>query len=549
MSTSADAPGQPGGETGGPPVGHTGGEDTISPVRTWVAVVGAAIGAFMAVLNILIVNASLSDIQGAIGAGVDDGAWITTAYLVAEIVVIPLTGFLAQVFSMRRYLLTNAALFLVFSVACAYAQNIEQMIVLRAIQGFAGGVLIPLAFTIIITTLPRAQLPMGLALFSLSATFAPAIGPTIGGYLTEVFSWKAVFYLNLVPGVVMIGMLWATLKPAPMNLALLRTGDWSGIATMAVGLAALQTVLEEGNKEDWFGSPFIVKLSIVAAVSLTAFIVIELVVERPLLNLRLVKRRNFGFGLLANTLMGITLYGSSYIMPLYLAQVQHYNSLQIGWVLAWMGLPQLVMIPLVPWLMRLIDTKVLCTTGLVLFAISNFMNGWLTADVGADQLLVPNLVRALGQALMFSPLSALATAGIEAAQAGSASALFNMMRNLGGAVGIASLQTFLTVREQFHSNILTQSVTLYSEATRQRIEALTGYFMAHGISDQAAAAHKAILAIAMRVRQQALIMGFSDTFLVMGASLALAAAAAAMLKTPEHMRRRRRIAPKADATA
>jgi DHA2 family multidrug resistance protein len=539
MSTSAAAPRQTGGQTGS----HTGGEETISLVRTWVAVIGAAIGAFMAVLNILIVNASLSDIQGAIGAGVDDGAWISTAYLVAEIVVIPLTGFLAQVFSMRRYLLTNAVLFLVFSVACAYAQNIEQMIILRAIQGFAGGVLIPLAFTIIITTLPRAQLPMGLALFSLSATFAPAIGPTIGGYLTEIFSWKAVFYLNLVPGAVMIGMLWATLKPAPMKLAMLRTGDWSGIATMAVGLAALQTVLEEGNKEDWFGSPFIVKLSIVAAVSLTAFIVIELVVERPLLNLRLVKRRNFGFGLLANTLMGITLYGSSYIMPLYLSQVQHYNSLQIGWVLAWMGLPQLFMIPLVPWLMRVIDTKVLCTTGLVLFATSNFMNGWLTADVGADQLLVPNLVRALGQALMFSPLSALATAGIEAAQAGSASALFNMMRNLGGAFGIASLQTFVTVREQFHSNILTQSVTLYSEATRQRIDALTSYFMAHGISDQAIATQKAILAIAMRVRQQALIMGFSDTFLVMGASLALAAGAAAMLKTPEHMRRRRRIAP------
>ncbi|MBS0644813.1 MAG: DHA2 family efflux MFS transporter permease subunit [Acetobacteraceae bacterium] len=520
-----------------------GAEAAPSLVRIWVTVIGAAIGAFMAVLNILIVNASLSDIQGAIGAGTDDGAWISTAYLVAEIVVIPLTGWLAQVFSMRRYLLTNAVLFLVFSIACAYAQNIEQMIVLRAIQGFAGGVLIPAAFTIIITTLPRAQLPMGLALFSLSATFAPAIGPTIGGYLTELFSWKAVFYLNLAPGLVMVGMLWATLPSTPMRLSLLRTGDWLGIATMAVGLGCLQTVLEEGNKEDWFGSPFIVKLSIIAAVSLTAFIIIELVVERPLLNLRLVKRRNFGFGLLANTLLGITLFGSSYIMPLYLARVQGYNSLQIGWVLAWMGLPQLLLIPLVPRLMQLIDTKVLCATGLMLFAISNFMNIWLTSNVGADQLLIPNLVRALGQALLFSPLSALATAGIEAAQAGSASALFNMMRNLGGAFGIATLQTFLTVREQYHSNILTHSVSVFSEATRQRIDALTQYFIAHGVSDPAVAAHKAIIAIGMKVKQQALIMGFSDTFFVMGASLALSAAAAAMLKTPEHMRRRKRASP------
>src|SRR4051812_20678702 len=426
-----------------------GADESAHLIRTWVAVIGAAIGAFMAVLNILIVNASLSDIQGAIGAGVDDGAWVSTAYLVAEIIVIPLTGFLAQVFSMRRYLLVNAVLFLIFSVACAYAQNIEQMIVLRAIQGFAGGVLIPLAFTIIITMLPRAQLPMGLALFSLSATFAPAIGPTIGGLLTEAYSWKAIFYLNLVPGVVMIGMLWATLDPTPMKLGLLRTGDWGGIAAMAIGLGCLQTVLEEGNKEDWFGSPFIVKLSVIAAVSLTAFIIIEFVVERPLLNLRLIARRNFGFGLLANTLLGISLYGSSYILPLYLARVQGYNSSQIGSVLAWMGLPQLVLIPLIPKLMRVVDTKLICAAGLFLFGVSNFMNIWLTADVGADQLLVPNLVRALGQAMLFSPLSTLATAGIEPAQAGSASALFNMMRNLGGAFGIALLQTFLTMREQF----------------------------------------------------------------------------------------------------
>src|SRR3954453_1722513 len=196
------------------------------PFRTWVAVIGATLGAFMAVLNIQIVNASLADIQGAIGAGIDDGGWISTSYLIAEIVVIPLTGWLAQVFSLRRYLLVNAILFLAFSMACAFAQNLGQMIVLRAIQGFSGGVLIPLAFTIIITFLPKAKQPMGLALFALSATFAPAIGPTIGGYLTETYNWKYIFYVNLVPGSVMVGMLWATLEKAPMKLSLLRQGDW-----------------------------------------------------------------------------------------------------------------------------------------------------------------------------------------------------------------------------------------------------------------------------------------------------------------------------------
>jgi DHA2 family multidrug resistance protein len=239
------------------------------PARTWIAVIGSTLGAFMAVLNIQIVNASLADIQGAIGAGIDDGGWISTAYLVAEIVVIPLSAWLARVFSVRVYLLTNAVLFLAFSAACALAQNLGQMIVLRAFQGFTGGVLIPMAFTLIITLLPAAKQPIGLALFALSATFAPAIGPTIGGYLTENWGWEYIFYVNLVPGAVMLGMLWFSLQPAPMQFGLLRNGDWGGIATMAIGLSALQTVLEEGNKDDWFGSTFILRLSIIAAVALS----------------------------------------------------------------------------------------------------------------------------------------------------------------------------------------------------------------------------------------------------------------------------------------
>src|ERR1700709_135995 len=268
--------------------------------KTWLAVFGATLGAFMAVLNIQIVNASLADIQGAIGAGIDDGGWISTSYLIAEIIVIPLSAWLAQVFSIRVYLLTNAVLFLLFSAACALAQDLPQMIVLRAFQGFTGGVLIPMAFTLIITLLPKAKQPVGLALFAVSATFAPAIGPTIGGYLTENWGWQYIFYVNLVPGAVMIAMLWFSLEAKPMKLSLLREGDWAGIATMAIGLSALQTVLEEGNKDDWFGSAFIVNLSVIAAVSLTAFLWIELSTEKPLLNLRLLFRRNFGFGMSAN---------------------------------------------------------------------------------------------------------------------------------------------------------------------------------------------------------------------------------------------------------
>ncbi|MDL2407180.1 MDR family MFS transporter [Rhizobium calliandrae] len=517
------------------PAAAAGGAVSMSPLRMWTAVIGSTLGAFMAVLNIQIVNASLADIQGAIGAGTDDGGWISTSYLIAEIVVIPLTGWLARVFSVRTYLLVNAILFLIFSVACAFAANLQQMIILRAIQGFSGGVLIPMAFTIIITLLPKAKQPIGLALFALSATFAPAIGPTIGGYLTENWGWEYIFYVNLVPGVVMVGMLWASLDRAPMNLGLLAKGDWPGIITMAIGLASLQTVLEEGNKDDWFGSPFITRLSIIAAVSLTLFLIIELRAAHPLLNLRLLARRNFGFGIVANFLLGIALYGSVFILPIYLTRIQGYNSEQIGMVLAWTGIPQLLLIPLVPRLMKRIDLRVMIMGGFALFAASNFMNIYMTADYASDQLFWPNIVRAIGQALVFTPLSAIATSGIEKENAGSASSLFNMMRNLGGAVGIAMLQTFAQKREQFHSNILTDSVSVFGEATRIRIAQLTTYFMNHGVSDMATAKHKAIVAVALRLRQQANIMAYSDTFYLLGVALVAALIASLLLKKPGHI--------------
>jgi MFS transporter, DHA2 family, multidrug resistance protein len=498
--------------------------------RTWMAVVGSVIGAFIAVLNIQITNASLPNIQGAIGAGIDDGGWISTSYLVAEIVVIPLTGFLAPVFSLRRYLLANTILFLVLSIACAFAQNLSQMIVLRAMQGFFGGVLIPLAFTITLTMLPRSKQPVGLAMFAVSATFAPAIGPTIGGYLTENYGWQYIFYVNLVPGAIMLATLWPSLKPAPMNLGLLAKGDWPGIATLAIGLASLQTVLEEGNKDDWFGSPFIVRLSIVAAVSLTLFLWIEFTTDNPLLNLRLLARRNFGLGSMANIILGMALYGSVYLLPVYLSQMQGYNSEQIGMVLAWTGLPQLLLIPCVPFLMKRIDTRILVGAGFGLFALSCFMNLEITPDYAGDQLFIPNLVRAVGQAMVLTPLSALATSGIERENAGSASAMFNMMRNLGGSIGIAVLETFVTKREQFHSNMITAQVSLFDAATRQRLAQLQERFMASGMSDPATAWHEAVVQVGRTIRAQSYFLAYSDAFFLMGSALVLALAMSFLMR-------------------
>jgi DHA2 family multidrug resistance protein len=492
---------------------------------TWIAVLAAMIGSFMAILNIQITNASLLNIEGGIGTGVDNGSWISTSYLIGEIIVIPLTDYLSRVFSFRIYMLVSATLFAVFSVACSFTHDLPTMIATRGLQGFAGGVLIPMAFTLVLTKLPKAQQPIGLAIFALSVTFAPAIGPTIGGYLTENYGWRTIFFVNVIPTAVMVSALYLTLERQPMQLKLLKEGDWAGIATMAIGLSALQTVLEEGNKDDWFASPFILRLAAVAVVSLSLFVWIELTTEKPLIRLRLLKGRNFGFGTIAMTLLGFALFGSVYMLPAYLGEAQGYNAEQIGSVLAWTGLPQLILIPLVPKLMKRFDTRYIAFTGLMIFAASSFMNTTMSPDYAGDQFWIPNIVRAIGQAMVLTPLTSVTTGDIAPQDAAAASGISNMLRNLGGAIGTAVLATVITKREQFHSNIIGQSVTLGREEVRNRIAAMTDYFMSHGVSDPAAAHERAIVALGNTVKHQALVMGFSDAFVVLGALLVVSAIA------------------------
>ena len=499
-------------------------------LKAWIAVSASMIGAFMSILNIQITNASLLDIEGGIGTGIDNGAWISTSYLIGEIIVIPLTDYMSRVFSFKRYMIVNTVLFALFSIGCSFTHDLGSMIVMRGLQGFAGGTLIPMAFTLVLTKLPKPQQPIGLAMFAVAVTFAPAIGPTIGGYLTDNYGWPWIFYINLVPGAVMLAALWYGLPKQATQLGLLRQGDWRGIALMAVGLTALQTVLDDGNVYDWFGSPFIVNLSLLAAAALGAFVILEFVTARPLVNLRLLGRRNFGFGTLGNFLLGFALYGSAYLLPQYLAVTQGFDSQQAGEVIAWTGLPQLLLIPLVPLLMKRLDARWLVGAGLLVFAASCFMNIELDRNYAGPQLLWPNIVRAIGQALVMTPLSAIAMLGIAPREAGGASGLFNMIRNLGGAIGTAAVETFFTKREQFHSAIITPAVSLLEPATRSRLAGLQQYFMSHGFPDPASAMHRAIIAVGATIRAQATIMGYADCFALLGVVLLVATILVAVLK-------------------
>lgn len=493
---------------------------TKASLRDWIAFLGGSLGAFMAVLDIQITNSSLADIQGTLGASLDEGSWISTGYLIAEIIVIPLTGWLSGVFGLRRYLMVNASLFLVFSILCGLSTNLSEMILFRIGQGFSGGVLIPTAFTIMLLRIPAAQRSIGSAVFGLTVTFAPAIGPTIGGWLTDTYSWHWIFYINLLPGAALLGMIWYGLDDAPMQLGKLARGDWSGIACMAVGLGCLEYVLEEGQREDWFGGDRIVLCTVLAVVCLTAFLTIELTRKEPFIDLRLLKRGSLRTACLINFATGFGLYGSVYILPLYLSRVQGYDAFQIGAVQMWLGLPQLALLPFLPFILKRVDSRIVLAFGMFLFGLSCLMNGFdMSTDTGADQLHWTQLVRALGQPFIIAPLSQMATVGILPAQAGGASALFNMARNLGGSSGIALLATAAEHREHWHFSVIAERMTQNSLLLAERLGQL-----GHVLSKD-----QAVASVANQVRRQAVVMGYADCFLLIGAGLMLSLLGVAFL--------------------
>lgn len=472
----------------------------------------------MAVLDIQITNASLKEILGSLSATAAEGSWISSAYLVAEVVVIPITGFLAGVFGTRRFLLWSVSLFLVFSSLCGMAWNLESMIVFRALQGFTGGVMIPMAMSLVVRLLPKPKQPIGLALFGITVTLAPTLGPTVGGYLTELYGWPVIFWINWLPGLLLLaGIAWG-LDDEPKQLHLLQKVDWTGIAAMALGLATLTAMLEEGNSKDWFESDFIITTAILAVLGLTVWIWRSLTRNDSAVDLRLMQKPSFLIASVVAFTTGMGLYGSAFLLPLYLGQIPGYSPMQIGLVILWMGLPQLFIMPFAARLSVKVDNRILATVGLALFATSCFMNTHMSALTGGPELIAAQVVRALGQPLIMITLTNFATVGIPPHLMGSASGLFNMMRNLGGSVGIAMLATLVTTRQQFHSNRVGEAVSLYEPAVVERLDRLGQQLQTAGL-DPAAAADGAIKLIDASVRRDSFVMAYNDAFLILGLAL------------------------------
>lgn len=497
----------------------------------WIAVAAGALGALLATLDISITNSALPQIQGQIGASGTEGTWISTGYLMSEIVMIPLAAWLTRVLGLRRFLMLNAVFFTIFSMMCGASSSLPEMIIGRIGQGFAGGAMIPTAQMIIRTRLPRHQMAVGMAMFGLIVLLGPLLGPVVGGWLTENANWRWCFFLNLPISVAIVTLLMLGLKREPTNLQAFFKADWLGIVGLAIGLSSLTVVLEEGQRERWFDSHLIIWLSIVSAVGIGMMLVAQFTAEKPIVKLSLLGNKNYASVIYIVFTVGAGLYGVSYLLPQFLATIAGYNAQQSGNIMLLSGLPAFLMMPFLPRLISRVDIRLLVILGLLCFFASCMLDIDLTAQSVGHDFTLSQLLRGVGQMLAMMPLNQASMAAVDAQDAGDAAGLYNMARNLGGSVGLALLGTLIDRRTDYHDAMLRETITANSALGQEHLAAnAAGFFAQTG--DMVHAQLQATAQLAAEIARQASVMTFSETFYALGIALLFCVPLALLLKQP-----------------
>ncbi len=433
-------------------------EPLLTP-QQWIGFFGMVFGIFMAILDIQIVASSMQQIQDGLAATRDEIAWVQTAYLIAEVVIIPLSGWLSRALSTRYLFVLSCGGFTLMSLMVALAWNLPSMVVFRTFQGLFGGAMIPTVFSVIYTLFPKRLQPTMLIVVGLVVTVAPTAGPVLGGYLTEALSWKALFLINLIPGFLVCIGTWLFVRVDEPDWQLLEKIDFLGIVYIIIFLGSMQFVLEEGVRKEWFDSYEIVFFSVVASLSGVAMFYRELTIEHPIVDLWAFRNSNFAVGCLFSFILGIGLYTTIYLMPVYLASVKGLNSLQIGQYVMVTGLFQLLSAFVAGPLAKVLDSRLMLALGLSLYGLGAWMNGNLTHDAGYWEFFWPQAIRGFALMFAFLPINSLALGTLPAEDVKNASGLYNLMRNLGGAIGLAISNTLMIQLNKEHYAVLRESVT------------------------------------------------------------------------------------------
>lgn len=473
-----------------------------------------AFGQFMALLDIQIVAASLNEVQAGLSAGPDEVSWVQTAYLMAELVMIPFSAFLAQAMSTRWLFATSAGLFTLSSIACGLAWNIETMTAFRALQGFVGGAMVPSVFAVGFTMFEGKQRALIPAILGMVSVLAPTLGPTVGGVITELANWRWIFFINVVPGIAVTILTIVYVRVDKGDASMFGRIDWSHLIAMAVALGGLEYVLEEGPRKDWFGDPRIVMAAWFSAVAFALFIERSFYSKNPVVRLTPFRNPTFAFACLFNIVIGFGIYASTYLLPVYLGRVRDFNSLQIGTTVFVVGIGQLISTIIAARASQSVDQRIVITIGLIGFATSLWLTSHLGSDWGFGELFVPQAVRGLFIMLCIVPSVNMALAGFMGPELRYASGLFNLMRNLGGAIGIAVVNTWLQDNTRIQALRFGEALAGTGKVA-QDVTATLAHNLAAVTPDPTQAMLMAQGLIGRVVGREALTIAFDDVFRLM----------------------------------
>jgi len=484
-------------------------------VNPWVVTCSVMLATFMEILDTTVVNVSIPHIAGNLSATIEEGTWVVTSYLVSNAIILPMSGWLANYIGRKKLLMICVAGFTVTSLFCGLATSLSALIFFRVLQGLTGGGLQPLAQAILLETFPQQKHGQAMAAFGIGILLAPILGPTLGGWITDNYSWRWIFYLNLPVGVLSLFMMNRFVYDPPYIKRARGRIDLWGIGFLALGVGALQVVLDTGQRKDWFSSHYIRCFATLCVVGLVSLVIRELSTRKPVVDLRALADRSFSAGVFLISMLGFLLYSSLVLLPIYLQTLLGYPAYNAGLALSPRGIGSLATTPLAGYLTGKTDPRRLVAFGLVLGSLTMFDLSGLNLNAGYMDILWPQVFQGVALSFLFIPLMALSMSSISKEKMGNATSLFNLMRNIGGSCGIAIMTTFLARRNQMHQHRLVENISAGDQKTRETLQQMQAWFQAHG-ADGYTAARKALGAVYGMVQRQAAMLSFVEAFWVMG---------------------------------
>ncbi|MEI8135394.1 MAG: DHA2 family efflux MFS transporter permease subunit [bacterium] len=483
-------------------------------VRKWLITFTVITAATLELVDTTIVNVSLPQIMGNLGATLEDIGWLVTSYAVANVIILPMSGWLGSQFGRKNYFLTSIIIFTLASLLCGSATTLTQLIIYRVIQGLAGGGLLSTCQAILLETWPREEIGMATALFGLGAVVGPTIGPTIGGYITDHLSWPWIFYVNIPVGILSALCVMYFVKghrhANPMKV------DWVGIVLLIITIGSLQIFLEKGNSEGWFDATYIEVLAFVVLVGAILFIWRETTIDYPVVNFKILRHRSFRLGIVTSFAFGFGLYSSTFVLPIFCQNLLGFSAQQTGMIIMYGGIATISILPFVGMALRRgIHAQIICLGGMILFLVFTQLLSRFTLSAGLDDFLLPLIVRGFGLSLLFVPITTLALQDVPHEELGQATGLNNMMRQLGGSLGIAIITTIVSSRFAIHQARFAEKISYESPQFVSRMNGMVSALTAKGYT-VASAKQLALESIKGSVIKQSYLMTYTDAFWIGG---------------------------------